>query len=107
MRAGRTPKSEKRDHEAHYARTKKREEEPRVEYRDIDGFHGSDSLAHRQLAESSHHERREGEEDSRNQGGTQHCGEGQDFHELLHRRLSQIPGAAVAEIIRPLLSLWT
>ena len=105
MRAGRTPKSEKRDREAHYARTKKREEEPRVDYRDIDGLHGSYSLVCRQLTEGSHYESREGEEDSRNQAGTQHCGEGQDFHELLHFWLTQIPEAAVAKIIKLLLSL--
>ena len=105
MRAGRTPKSEKRDSEANRPRSKEHEKEPRVDYRDVDGFHGSDSLAHRQLAESSHYESREGEEDSRNQSGTQHCGEGQDFHELLHRWLTQIPEAAIAEIIKLLLSL--
>ena len=64
--SNRTPQSEKRNREAHGPRAKEREEEPQVDYRDVDGIHGSDSLAFRQLAEGSHDERREGEEDARN-----------------------------------------
>ena len=85
MRAGRTPQSEKREREAHHSRSKEREEEPRVDYCDVDGLHGSDSLVRRQLTEGSHYESREGKEDPRNQGGTHHCGECQDLHEVLHR----------------------
>ena len=95
MCAGRTPESEKHDREADRSRSKEREEEPGVEYRDVDGLHGSNSLVFRQPAEGSHHESREGEEDSGNQAGAQHRGEGQDFQELPHRWPSQMPVAAV------------
>ena len=82
LRDGCTSHGNNRDRKAHCARSKERQEEPRVEYRDVDGLHGSDPLVLRQLTEGSHDERGKGEEDSRNQAGAQHRNEGQGVHEL-------------------------